>query len=340
MKKKNTTEKWKKTSAMRARYSAKRHTKKWKNRKKVIRYNVVQKQIKKRKQFKKPYLIHSAPKVFSLINNTNEVLNYFAEAERIMRNGDNIVLDISEVTELTPDTIALLVASVKDPDFTHESVARGNAPKNQYLQKLFLESGFYDHVNSQGFKKVGKDNLLHKEVDRVVVTDIAKKASLTGIKNVFKNEKPYEPLYNTIIECMSNTNNHANLKHSGQCNWWLYVYNDPKSNSTSYSFLDLGVGIFKSAVVENYVKNIIKKAGLYNNINLVDDLLGGKIKSRISKDREIRGKGIPEILRHSKLEHFKSFYLIANDVKIDLKSMKREQLTNSLHGTFWYWELI
>ena len=340
MKKHKKDEKTRRRFLAQVKYSAKRHTPRWKNRKKSKQLFRQNKQLKKRRQLKKPYLVHKAPTIFSLTRNTNEVLKYFTEAEKFMKDEENLIFDISDVTELTPDTIALLVASVKDPDFCHESEVRGNEPKDPYLKKLFSESGFYEHVNAYGFKKSREGNLLHKEVSRVVVTEIAKEASLTGIKNVFDNNKPYEPLYNTIIECMSNTNNHANLKHQGQCNWWLYVYNDPNSKSTSYSFLDLGVGIFRSTVMENYIKNLAKNTGLYKNINLVDDLLKGKIQSRILIDKEIRGKGIPEIVKHSKLKHFKSFYLITNDVKIDLKTGEKTQLDFSLHGTFWYWELV
>ncbi len=116
------------------------------------------------------------------------------------------------------------------------------------------------------------------------------------------------------------------------------MYNEPEKAITSYSFLDLGVGIFESVVVKNYLKRI-RGTILYPNINLVDDLLKGKIPSRMEEDKEIRGKGIPQIVRHSQSDHFKSFYIIANDVKIDLKNQSKEQLNFNLNGTFLYWEL-
>ena len=147
-------------------------------------------------------------------------------------------------------------------------------------------------------------------------------------------------LYEILIECMSNTHNHANLNKQGECRWWLYVYNNPITNSTSYSFVDLGVGIFKSAHTKNYITKIFKVTGLQKNIDLVDDLLAGKIHSRIEKDRELRGKGIPQIVKHSKNTWFKSFYIITNDVKIDLSIGSRESLDYSFDGTFLHWELI
>lgn len=325
----------------RARYNSKRRSKKWKKCKKNNKISIQTEKIKKKRQARKAPKVFEAPKNFSLIDNTDEVLDYFNEAEKLLSSGENLILDISEVEVFTPSTIALLVASVKDPVFCHGSIINGNEPKSPDLARLFSESGFYEHVNStRGFIGSKKGNLLHKEVYRTVVPDIARNATITGISHVFGSEKPFELLYEILIEAMSNTNDHANLHHQGKCNWWLYVYCDPKQKVTSYSFLDLGVGIFKSAVIQNYLKNLVKGTVLYKNINLVDDLLSGRIQSRVSGvDKEIRGKGIPQIVDHAKSQNFGEFYIISNDVKINLKTKGREQLKNRLNGTFLYWEL-
>ncbi|MFA6447710.1 MAG: hypothetical protein WCW31_05705 [Patescibacteria group bacterium] len=323
----------------RARYAAKRHSKKWKDRKKNKKVINLKLKLKKQKQKKKPFKSIPAPRNFSLIENTDEVLAYFKKVEHELKNGENVILDISDVDVLTPATIALMVASLNDPDFHHDSLIQGNAPKKPDLYQLFTESGFYGYVKTHGRFKCNKKNLLHKEVHRKVVPDVAKDAALTGIRHVFDRDTPFEPLYEILVECMSNTNSHADLYEQGKCNWWLYAYSEPKTNIASYSFLDLGVGIFKSAVVQNYLKKLFKGTMIYKNINLVDDLLAGKLQSRADIDNEIRGKGIPQIVEHSKSKNFKTFFIIANDVKINLKTGAKEQLDQELKGTFMYWEL-
>lgn len=339
MKKPDRSEKALRYLRAKARYSAKRHTEKWKRRKRNHKILIHTTKVRKSKQIKKVPIPLIAPKNFSLIDNTNEVLAYFSESERVLKSKENIILDVSDVDILTPDTLLLMIASINDKDFIHGSIVSGNAPKKPDLLKLFTESGFYDHVKTSGRFAISKENLLHKEVNKKVVSQVAKEASLTGIRHVFGNEKPFEQLYEILVECMSNTNNHADLHTRGKCNWWLYAYNIPNEKITSYSFLDLGVGIFESAVVKNYIKNLAKGTFLYRNINLVNDLLSGKLQSRTEEDNEIRGKGIPQIVEHSKSNHFKKFYIIANDVLIDLKTGGREQLKHRLNGTFLYWEL-
>lgn len=324
---------------IRSRYQAKRHRYDWKQRKRKRKFNLHNKIVAKQVQLLKPYTDHVAPKKFSFVYNTNEVLKYFIDAEKLFKSKHKLNLNIDDIEELTPDAISLLVASINDKDFHHNSGYKGDAPKKPELKKIFKESGFYNFVHSRGFNRATNGNLLHKEMHTKVMPVVAQKAALTGIKHTFENENPYEPLYDILIECMSNTNNHASLNSIKKCKWWLYVYNDPISKNTSYSFLDLGVGIFDSVIVQGYLKKLFKGTIAYRNINIVDDLLAGKIQSRVDEDNEIRGKGIPQIVEHSKLENFKEFYIITNDVKINLKTSVSEQLNSNFSGTFLYWEI-
>jgi len=325
--------------SIRARYQAKRRTIKWKTRKKNKKKHLHDRYVKQQIQQSKPLTDHQAPKEFSFVHNTNLVLKYFTEAEELFKAKHRLNLNIDDIETLTPDAISLLVASVNDKNFHHNSGYVGDAPKKPELKKLFKESGFYNFVNNRGFKRTANGNLLHREMHTKVMPVLAMNAALTGIRHTFGNEEPYEPLYDILIECMSNTNNHASLKSSEKCNWWLYVYNDPITKNSSYSFLDLGVGIFDSVVVQGYFKTLLKGTIVYKNIKIVDDLLAGKIQSRIDEDNEIRGKGIPQIVEYSKRRTFKEFYIITNDVKINLKTAEKEQLDYNFKGTFLYWEI-
>lgn len=324
---------------MRARYQAKRHTKKWKERRKRKHLFTMWKAQKMRKQIRKPQLPIQAPDYFSVIKNTEEVLGYLNNARDHLKKGQNVTLDISNVSVLTPPTVALMVASINNPNFIYDSVVKGNAPNRPELHKLFTESGFYDFVQSTRTFPRGSDGMLHKETHQKVVSSVAKDAVDSGVKHVFNSTKPIDSLYEILIEMMSNTNNHADLNSEGSCYWWLYVYNDPQQSLTSYTFLDLGVGIFKSAAVSNFLKNMTRGTVLYPNTRIAEDLLAGRIKSRAEVDAEIRGKGIPQIVENAKDACFGEFYIISNDVKMNLKTMEIVGLKNPLNGTMLYWEL-
>jgi len=335
-----TENKWKKYLVNRASYQKTKNTKKKKVHfyiRKLALYEKLHDYEDKKAQ--RTFTVLPAPTNFSFIDNTDNVLEYLKTSEKHFRQKRGVTFDKSNVDILTSDAIALFSAFLSGKE-----KFRGNSPKKENLKQLFEESGFYNHVRAQRKyknKENKEGNLLHKESNNIVSPDVAAEAVIKGIKHTgLTLSKDSDPVYNTLIECMQNTNNHASgPTRYGNCNWWLYVYNDPVENITKYSFVDLGVGIFASLVAKGFVKKFFKTISALPNIKLVDDFLNGKIVSREEKDNEIRGKGIVQIIEYAKSDYFKRFYIIANDIKINVKTDERWQLNSNMNGTFLYWEL-
>lgn len=280
-----------------------------------------------------------APENLDFINYTNDFLSYLYYGKQVLKTRKAIRFDISKIKTLGPDAIPILISHIINYEKKYHIPIFGNGPDDKKLMNLFTQSGFYTHVKSRVTFESNDESLLHKESNYKVKPDIAGKATLLALQNGKYSEEEIEPIYNIFIELMSNTHHHATLENYGQTKWWLYVFNDKDSGITSVSFLDLGVGIFRSIIVLKYIRKLTDVLKLIRNINLVDDLITGKIQSRIEADNEIRGKGIPQIMEYSKLPYFSKFYLITNDVKINLKNSEREQLETNFKGTFYYFEL-
>jgi hypothetical protein len=151
-----------------------------------------------------------APDDFSLINNTELTIEYFNNAHNELKKKNRILFDISHIKTLTTDAIAVQIAKIKDSKFHLNNGIIGNEPKDETLKKLFVQSGFYDYVNTRGPKPTNdKKLLIHEITNNRVEPDIAKAACLLGLKHTFQNEEIFEPLYDILIEVMQNTNNHA-----------------------------------------------------------------------------------------------------------------------------------
>lgn len=287
----------------------------------------------------KPQIIAiQAPLNFSLINNTEATIEYFNRAHYQLKKKNQILFDISEVTTITTDAIAVQIAKIKDEKFHFRSGIFGNGPKDENLKKLFLQSGFYEYVNTRGPKpKNDKKLLIHEITNNRVEPDVAKEAYLLGIRHTFGNEEVFEPLYDILIEVMQNTNNHAGTTR-GKYDWWLHVYNHPDSSKTSYTFLDLGVGIFESLPVKSFKRDFLELLGLKSNLELVPKLFAGEIRSRTARPE--RGKGIPQIFECSQDKTFSKFVLISNDIYADLKTQEYRLIKSEFEGTLFYWELI
>jgi hypothetical protein len=174
---------------------------------------------------------------------------------------------------------------------------------------------------------------MHKSM--VVDPQVASNARKLAAEKTFGDpDRKIQPLYRTLIECMANTRKHASPQHS--INWWLSVYNDPRTRITSYSFCDTGIGIFKSAKVRNLTKFALS-LGLYRNKDILERILDGKIES--STGLAYRGKGLPKIYSDYKNGHIKRLFIAANDVFADFDNGIFLDLEDPLTGTFLYWEI-
>jgi hypothetical protein len=278
-----------------------------------------------------------APDDFSLIHNTEKTIQYFNNAHKQLKKNNKILFDISSIKTLTTDAIAVQIAKIKDEKFHFNTGIIGNAPKDGTLKKIFTQSGFYDYVNIRGTKPSNdKKLLIHEITNNKVEPDIAKEACLLGLRHTFQNEEIFEPLYDILIEVMQNTNNHAG-ETRGVYDWWLHVYNHPDSFKTSYTFLDLGVGIFESLPVKSFKRDFLELLGLKSNLELVPKLFAGDIKSRTARPE--RGKGIPQVFECSQNNTFETFVLISNDVYANLKTQEYKLINTPFEGTLFYWEI-
>lgn len=278
-----------------------------------------------------------APYNFSLINNTESTIKYFNLAHEELMKKNQILFDISHIETLTTDAIAVQIAKINDEEFHNNTRINGNEPKDYQLKKLFTQSGFYDFVQTQHAKpKNDKTLLIHQITNNRVEPDIAKEACLQGLRHTFGNEEIFEPLYDILIEIMQNTNNHAGSTR-GVYDWWLHVYNHPDSRKTSYTFLDLGFGIFESLPVKSFKRDFLEFIGVQSNLDLVPRLFAGEIKSRTARPE--RGKGIPQVYECSQDSIFEKFILISNDIYANLKTNENKLIKNQFNGTLFYWEI-
>ena len=323
---------------LRKKYQAKRKTKKWIKRKTLHKRERLFEIQRYYDRIKKGVLNHKAPKDFSFVDNPQNVLSYFNQITDFVCDNQPVNIDIREIETLTPDTIILLIAKLSDKKSKRVGLS-GNAPKEPILHRMFLESGLYNFVKSKGAKPIAPNNKLWKHsTNNQVKGEMAGQATEICKIMFAKNNIIYDSdnLYNLLVEAMSNTINHADSnKH--QMNWWLYYFIDEVNEKIKYSFIDLGIGIFKSANFDSYRKlfNIF----LTGNELLVKPFLEGKIISSRENDNEISGKGVKQIISCAELSEFINFTIITNDIKINVKTKASESLNANFDGTLIYFEI-
>ena len=280
------------------------------------------------------------PSRIKLIEEPDLTLKYFNLAHKHYSKSYNVDYDLSNVEHFSPESIAVFAACIASEKFTNGMDSLGNMPKNRTLSRVFKDSGFFDHVDIVGgkFHYKSKQSLLHKVTDYKVETEIAKSHCIY-MKEKINAEfiDDLEPLYVILVEAMQNTNNHAAADTDVKYDWWLYSFEDKSTDLIHFTFLDIGVGVFNSLSVIDWKRKITDTVKMTSNLDLVDKLLAGQIKSRTL--RKDRGKGIPQIYDSSKDDLFETFYILSNDILINTKTDEKIKLKEEFQGTLYYWTM-
>lgn len=282
-----------------------------------------------------------APKVFSFISNPEGVIQ-FIQSVRETSVSSNVFVDLEHVHGMTPDAAAVLLAMVQHCRIVGVNMS-GNAPLESESREILNNSGFRSHVRSApGFRATAASGRIGKfaksretesnRYSQELALEMIQFATLQLTGTVQHNW----PSYSVLGEAMLNTLNHAAKKGEPKEPWWASVYHDAKRRRACFTFLDQGVGIFKSHTLTANLK-FKQLVGLLDPAQLLEKLLKGEIPSstRIAG----RGNGLPEMYESCKAGRIRNLRVIANQAYGDAELDRYFVLSSSFEGTFLYWEI-
>lgn len=274
------------------------------------------------------------PDQFSIIRNPDQVIAFLRRI-RLLAKKYNISLELRDVNEITPEAIAALTATIAP---LRDTIIRGDYPENGSARRALVESGFFEYVrNTQPLPK-GQLGKIKERKSKQVESPTARELIECGTLQAFG--KPGKSLatraaYTALIEAMGNTHNHASGDESKVETWWATSFGDTARRRVCYSFVDTGVGIFKSVKVSK-IRRALRQLGIRDDPQLLQDILQGRVQS--STGLPYRGKGLPTIYQRAKSGALRSLYIIANDVFADVSNGVYRSLSESFAGTLLYWE--
>jgi hypothetical protein len=273
-----------------------------------------------------------APNNFSFVGNPDETLRFLNDVNSLSQKY-NLMLQVDGVTKITTDAIAALIASIHSiPDGT---VIRGSFPRDAACREVLIQSGFFSHVRStQTIPPIWHGQILQKK-SNTVHPEIARELIRSGTSAMFGSYGRSPHTYRALIECMNNTHNHASRQKQEKETWWATVYADLKRKRLCYTFVDTGVGIFRSVRL-GVIRNAYKLLRLRTDADILRDILNGNVES--STGLTYRGKGLPSMNALFRSGRLKSFVIISNDVYADVGQDDFRIMDTSFKGTLIYWE--
>ena len=291
------------------------------------------------------YKLIDAPAKLSLLNNEKDTLRFLQSLQDNFKAKQRIAVLLDNVREITTDAIVVLLSNM-----VHFKAARigfnGTRPRDPVVDAKLDASGFFKHLlgfamrnqDSYSFRKINNSIYTHgqKTVDAKLADDIVKYASET----VWGIPRRCPGIQSTLVELMHNTHDHAG-EFKGERHWWLSVEHDDVNREVTFSFIDFGVGIFRS--LEN------KKPGepLYGAMDYIIQhfplvhteadrlrlILEGKV--RLTQFNEYyRGKGLRNIYLRNAKGHISYLSIISNYASFRTTGDDYHSIKNEFDGTF------
>ena len=296
----------------------------------------------------KSYVKIKSPTILSLVKYPEETICFINKIKKHQDLGNKVFIRLTHVTEVGYDALVVLL-SIMISFKTKKIGFNGNFPNNPTAKKVLIESGFFEYLY-KNIKDEDRYNLIKggsisthasKKVESLLGHEVISEAT----KFIWKKKRRCQGVQRLLVELMHNTNNHASFTSSGKKHWFLSIQHIKEENKVCFSFIDFGVGIFKS------LNNKGKKSKWYdwrdslskiftfkNNKELLKLILNGELHKTVT-GKYYRGKGLPGIYQSYKNNDLSKLHIISNDVFSNIENNKFSHLDNHFSGTFVYWEL-
>ena len=294
-----------------------------------------------------------APKIFSLIKNPSETIEFISKLEEYFSAKRKVFVRLNRVEYLGEGALAVLLSSLIN--FRSNQINfNGDFPKNKRANKKLLDSGFFNQLynNTRPVREESYDlssGKIFTHASKIVDAKLSSDLILTISKRIWGEERRCLGVQRAYIELMQNTNNHASITKKGEHHWWTTVNYDVERGVACFAFLDYGVGIIKSITTDpksklNRVINIFKNIFYSkNDSELLELLLKGEIhkagRNHSSTKQYFRGKGLPGIYEACSLNHISNLVVITNKAMAQVSEDNYVLLDKNFSGTFVYWEV-
>ena len=280
-----------------------------------------------------------APKVLKLFSRPDPLLAYCNELRsHLSRPATAVFLDFSEVQSFTTDAL-LLIRSTMDPlSRARQTQVRGNLPSDPSVAAEFKASGFFS-----GFARPPADlpeakGIMLKKSASMVYSGVAAEIVDFATKHTTITKPCANACSQSLIELMTNTHNHAAGKKTRgkewrrrhRKTWFASVY--CRNGKAYFNFIDLGVGILKSAPAKNLARRI-QKTGIvttYGHARLLTDAFRGLVGSATGEPG--RGLGLPRMRQDAEQDRLPNLQVLTSDVVGTVVDLDFQTMRRSLQG--------
>ena len=275
------------------------------------------------------------PYLFSMVRNPELMIRFLNKLKLAVYNGRNVVLDFSNVIDISNDGFIALLSVIQDSKVPKTVIVNAIIPRDYKVKKRLMECGISEA--STGLQTITpKSGRFRQKSSLTADTEEANELIQFATRQIYGKKKELKDVQRILSECIDNTTYHANPTKRLAERWWGTVFFDEEEDTAYFSILDNGIGIIESLRV-NWMGALKLKIKYSSNVELMRDIFKGGILSSTRESN--RGNGLPNIFRARSRRQFSRLICITNNVYIDFDKDDYRLLENSFSGTFFYWEV-
>jgi hypothetical protein len=299
----------------------------------------------------KRYEFVEAPENFSLIGNPEEVIEFIRTIRKHFHSRQMVWIVLKNVRRIDYDAIVVLLSALVR--FKAEGIRfNGDYPEDPRSRQILEESGFFKNLfkafteSDEYTIPAGAANFISTHGARIVEPELSAELVETASQKVWGERRRCMGVQTTLLELMQNTFAHAEPQKEGGRHWWLSINHAKGENKLRFSFVDYGVGIFKSLARKvpgnkwyGALERMYERFKYGNNAELMRLILSGELHRTVTGEY-YRGQGLPGMLDSLNENWFTNLHVISNNVYADVSRGEYVPLGIDFPGTFVYWEVI
>ena len=286
-----------------------------------------------------------APPTLSLLSNESATLDFLRKLQDCFNAKKKVAVLLDDVDGLSTDGILALLSNMVQ--FKAARIGfNGTRPRDSVTAFKLESSGFFKLLygpvmrdqDKYSFKKI--DSFLYTHGQKTVESSLADELVKYASEVVWGEPRRCPGIQTTLVELMHNTHDHAG-EYKGEKHWWISVEHNEQAHEATFSFMDFGVGIFRSLANKKQgeplygaLDYIIQHFPLVTTeADRLQLILEGKV--RLTQFNEYyRGKGLRNIyLRHHR-NHISDLTIISNYASFKAENNDYHSIKNEFIGTF------
>lgn len=281
-----------------------------------------------------------APSHFSIIDNPQETVAFLQTVRRTLHSSD-VRAALRNVQVVSSDALLALITYADS--LSTGTMLTGDLPVDSAARQAVETCGFAELV--RGLERRGTRRSFVETASASARSGHhanAKQAEELVQRGCAAVGLPYSPVsYSNLIECMTNTNNHAG-QTQGTIAWRLMVTCDETAQRLQFVFMDPGQGICRT--VKRRFPQFSDDSELLRV--LMDPAANGFLKlwaglpARTRTGQPGRGRGLRKIAQSLQRGSLRRLVVIANEGYLDVGTGTTARLKGyGFQGTLVFWEV-